>query len=96
MSYKRKLKHEFVILDKKGVIILNSESFSDIWGSHTDIHDAKSQGYKIVSLKKGYLIPWDAIEDRYNFLNEQFEAIKKRIELLGVIRMKRDENLEDR
>lgn len=90
MSYKRKLKHEFVILDKDGVIIPNSESFGDIWGSHITIQDAQSK-YKIVSLKKGYLIPWDAIEDRYNLLNEQFKDIKKRIELLSLIRMKHNE-----
>ena len=93
MSYRRKMKHEFLVLSDEGVLIPNAQSFGEVWGSHVQITDVKHK-YNIVHQKKGYLIPWKAIEELYNFLNEQLENIKVRLELLSLIRMKRDEILE--
>jgi len=93
MSSKRKLKHEYIIMDKEGIIVSNYEALQDIYGSKIGIHDIKNKN-EIKTLEKGYHLSWAFIEDRYNELNERYIDIKKRIELISLIRMKRDETYE--
>lgn len=88
---KRRTKYEYLILDTKGVIVSDSKAFQDVYGAKTPISELKRK-YDIKKLGQGYLIPWDCIENRYNELNKKYEDIKKKLELISLIRMKRDEN----
>jgi len=82
------MKKEFIILDGKGVIVVDSKTVQEILGSKQTMHDLN-----ITKVKHGYLITWEQIEERYKYLIEKANDIKKRLELIVLIRIKK-ENLE--
>ena len=71
------MKHEFLILDKDGVILPNHKVVQDIFGASVVISDIQRK-YPIKKLDKGWLFPWDLLQKRYDELGGRLDELKKR------------------